>query len=306
MPSSRVRFAISAVLAAAAMGAAQTAFGADLGSGPLPPVSEPRSQWTLSITPYGWLPFLQGDVTIKGRTVDIDVNPFELLDHLDAVPFMAYSEARKGPLALYSDIFYAKVGVDASVSRSVRGLTAGASADLDIELAIIEAGGAFEVARWSSGNWGGALGNAPAFRPYTAVDVLAGARYWHQNAEIKFGLTSALDLNGLVVSRGRAIAREGSVDWVDPLVGFRIRQGLAPGQELLFRADVGGFDVGSEFSWNILAAYSFEFAVRDGVTYSGLLGYRALSVDYVQGSGSSRYEYDVVQHGPVIGLTLRW
>jgi len=56
------------------------------------------------------------------------------------------------------------------------------------------------------------------------------------------------------------------------------KQGIAPGQELVFRADMGGFDAGSQFSWNVLCAYSFTFAVRNGVTYSSLLGYRALSV----------------------------
>jgi hypothetical protein len=235
--------------------------------------------------------------------VDIDVNPFELLEHLDAVPFMAYTEARKGPLALYNDIFYAKVGVDGSVSRSVRGLTVGADADVDATLAIIEVGGAFEIARWSNG---GGYRGAPVFAPYTAVDVLAGARYWHQDVDIRFGLTAGLDVGGLVVSRNRAIARGGDVDWVDPLVGFRIRHGLAPGQELLLRADVGGFDVGSQFSWNVLGAYSFDFAVRDGVTYSGMLGYRALSVDFEKGSGTSTFKEDVVLHGPVVGLTLRF
>jgi hypothetical protein len=303
MTSLQARLAVPLVLAAVAFAAPQQTFAADLGPVPPPPPSEPLRQWTLSITPYGWLPFLQGDVTVKGRSVDIDVNPFELLDHLDAVPFMAYSEARKGPLALYNDIFFAKVGVDASVTRAVRGLTVGASADLDADITIIEAGGAFEIARWSNG---GGFRGEPVFRPYTAVDVLAGARYWHQDLDIKFGLTGALDLGGLVVSRNRAIARGGDVDWVDPLVGFRIRQGMAPGQELLLRADVGGFDVGSKFSWNVLGAYSFDFAVRDGVTYSGMLGYRALSVDFEKGSGTSRYEYDVVQHGPVVGLTLRF
>ena len=49
--------------------------------------------------------------------------------------------------------------------------------------------------------------------------------------------------------------------------------------------------------WNVVGAYSFTFAVRNGVTYSGLLGYRALSVDYEKGSGVNRYEFDVVQHG---------
>ena len=56
--------------------------------------------------------------------------------------------------------------------------------------------------------------------------------------------------------------------------------------------------------WLPLGTYSFTFAVRNGVTYSGLLGYRALSVDYEQGSGVNRYEFDVVQHGPVLGLTI--
>src|SRR5215470_19567233 len=291
------RIVASVVFAAAAIGGPQTTLGADLGSGPLAgPIAPPGPQWSLTVTPYGWAPFIQGDVSVKGRTVDIDVNPIELLGDLTAVPFMAYTEARKGPLVLYNDIIYAKFGVDGSVSRSVRGLTVGASADVDIQLAIIEAGGAFEIARWSSGGFG----------PYTAVDVLAGARYWHEDVDLKFGLTGTLDLNGLVVSRNRALARSGGVDWVDPLVGFRIRQGLAPGQELLLRADVGGFDVGSQFSWNVQAAYSFDFAVRDGVTYSGMLGYRALSVDFEKGSGTSTFKEDVVLHGPVVGLTLRF
>jgi hypothetical protein len=75
---------------------------------------------------------------------------------------------------------------------------------------------------------------------------------------------------------------------------------------LILRADVGGFGVGSQFSWNALAAYSWEIAVRDGVTYSGLLGYRALDVDYEQGSGRNKYEYDVLQHGPVDGAHHRF
>ena len=113
-----------------------------------------------------------------------------------------------------------------------------------------------------------------------------------------------MDLNGVVVSRNRAIARSGDVDWVDPLVGLRVRHQLAPGQELVLRGDVGGFDAGSQFSWNVLGAYSFTFAVRNGITYSGLLGYRALSVDFEEGSGLNKYVYDVVQHGPVLGLTI--
>ena len=108
----------------------------------------------------------------------------------------------------------------------------------------------------------------------------------------------------LVLSDGIAIARGGSVDWVDPLVGGRIRHQLVPGHELMLRGDIGGFGAGSEFSWNVLGAYSFKICIYDGVTYSGLLGYRALDVDYEQGAGRTKYEYDVLQHGPLTGLSI--
>jgi hypothetical protein len=52
----------------------------------------------------------------------------------------------------------------------------------------------------------------------------------------------------------------------------------------------------------VLGAYRWEIGAHAGVTYSGMLGYRALGVDFEKGSGASRYEYDAVQHGPLIGL----
>ncbi len=271
-------------------GPAGTGSSADLGSGPpaLPPERYETRQWTLSFTPYGWLTGLNGDTTVKGRTTDIDADAFEVLEHLDGAPWMSYAEARAGRLALYNDIVYAPIGVDASSARSFRGLSVDATLGVDIEQAIIEAGAAYEIARWG----------------HTAVDVLAGARYWHQDVAINLALTTTLDVAGLVVSRDRAVARAGGVDWVDPLVGLRVRYQLAPGQDLLLRGDVGGFDAGSQFSWNVLATYSFEIAVHSGVTYSGVLGYRALGADYEKGSGANRYVYDVVQHGPLLGLTV--
>jgi hypothetical protein len=43
-----------------------------------------------------------------------------------------------------------------------------------------------------------------------------------------------------------------------------------------------------------------------GITYSGLIGYKALYADYAQGQGRRRYEFDMLQHGPVVGISLRW
>jgi hypothetical protein len=252
----------------------------------------PANQWTLSFTPYGWVPFLNGDQTVKGRTVSIDVNPIEVLEHLQRAPWMSYAEARRGPLAFYNDVFYANLGIDASAARTFGSATLSASLGVDFEQAIVEVGGAYEIAKWRSG--GGSS---------TAIDILGGARYWYQDMAINLAI--GVGGGGLINPRpGLFIARAGSVDWVDPVIGGRIRHQLAPGQDLVLRADIGGFDVGSQFSWNALAAYSWDIAVRDGVTYSGVLGYRALDVDYEQGSGLNKYEYDVLMHGPIVGLTV--
>jgi hypothetical protein len=274
------------------------ALGGDVGSGRSSPDA---NSWTFYATPYGWLPFLKGDQTVRGRTVGIDVNPIQVLEHLDAAPWMSYVEARKGPLAIYNDIFYAKLGVAASRARSFDGSSLNVVASVEFEQAVVEAGAAYEIARWRSG--GSIKDNAPA--RFTALDLVVGARYWHQDMALSLAL-GAFDTTGLELSGGRAIARGGSVDWVDPLVGFRIRHQLAPGRDLVLRADIGGFDVGSKFSWNLLGAYSWDIAVRDGVTYSGVLGYRALSVDYSKGAGIDKYEYDVLQHGPIVGLSARF
>ncbi len=287
-----------AFAACATLGGAAAALGAEAG----PPPMSPLAGWTVTATPYSWLTWLDGDTTVRGRTAEIDVDPIDVLEHLDAVPWMSYVEARRGPLAFYNDIVFADLGVDVSGARTFGGATLDATLGLDLSLLIVEVGAAYEIARWSSG---GGVKDADFVRS-TAIDILAGARYWRQEGDLNLVVTGALELDGLEVSGSRAIARSGSVDWVDPVIGARVRHQLAPGQDLLLRGDIGGFDVGSTFSWNLLGAYSWHIFDRDGVSYSGVLGYRLLSVDYEQGSGVTRYEYDVLQHGPLTGLTLRF
>jgi hypothetical protein len=139
-------------------------------------------------------------------------------------------------------------------------------------------------------------GRNPMLPGSTALDMIAGGRYWHQETDI----TGSLVVDPLV----RETARSGSVDWVDPFVGMRFRNQIGPGEELMIRADFGGFGVGSDFSWQVLATYNWQICTLYGHVLDG--GYRALSVDYSQGSGTSRYEYDVLQQGPVIGSTLHF
>jgi hypothetical protein len=140
----------------------------------------------------------------------------------------------------------------------------------------------------------------------TVLEMLAGGRYWHQELNVDIGLTATLNVFGLVLTRDRAIAQSGSVDWVDPFIGARLRWHPAPGQEVALRGDVGGFGAGSKFTWQALATYNWYLGTYQSLMLDGYLGYRALSVDYEQGEGVSRYEFDVLQQGPVMGVTGRF
>ncbi len=285
------------------LGAAGKAASADLGGTDQPKSVTTPNQWSFSFTPYGWIPWLSGDMVVKGRAFDVAVDPVQLVEHLDwsTLPaWMSYAEARRGPLSLFNDIIYANVTGSGGVSRSVSGggttATFGADVKADYTLAIIEAGGAYAI--WSRGRQGST--------GFTAFDLLAGARYWHQEVDVSADLTGTLDRNGLTISGNRAIASSGSVDWVDPFIGARLRHQLAPGEEIVLRGDVGGFGVGSQFTWQAIATYNWQLCVTNGIQVDGYAGFRALSADFSQGSGTSKFVYDNTMYGPVIGATIRF
>jgi len=60
--------------------------------------------------------------------------------------------------------------------------------------------------------------------------------------------------------------------------------------------------VGSQFTWQAMAAYAYEFS--SGPTlWSAILGYRAIGLDYSPGGSNA---IDLVLHGPVLGVSMRF
>ena len=265
-----------------------------------------RSGWEFRVTPYAWAPSVNGDVTVRGQTADIDMSFWDLfnsgssgaqLDSLAAL--MGYVEARNGRWGISGDVVWGKFDFSGDAVKQRNpianlNVSARAKAGLDYEITMAESGVTYEVARWAG------AGSA------TAVDLLGGARYWNQELDLSLAVDASVDLGrlGLERSGSLAVARSGTLDWVDPFVGFRVRHELAPGSELQFLGDIGGFGVGSDLTWQLFAGYGFDFSLA--VKLHGLIGYRALAVDYTNDSSANRNNLDLILHGPVIGLSFRW
>jgi hypothetical protein len=120
-------------------------------------------------------------------------------------------------------------------------------------------------------------------------DWLAGARY--------YALDTGVDLSSGGVPIG---SHDSNRSWVDPIVGVRYHDDFGKHWAIHTRADVGGFGVGSDFAWNASALLGYRF----NSCWAAQLGYRALHVDFKEGSGSDRLAYDLSMYGPIIGVSF--
>ena len=90
--------------------------------------------------------------------------------------------------------------------------------------------------------------------------------------------------------------------WVDPLVGVTLRSSREHRVRLQVYTEIGGFGVGSDFTWQVFPTLGVKLTDR----LSMELGYRWLDMDYEAGDGSERFTYDVLTQGPVGGLAIRF
>ena len=272
------------------------------------PLASP-SQWQFDFTPYAWLIGVNGNATARGRTVDFDVSFFDLVEKSDSLMALTgYFEARKGPFSFFTDVVWQDLSFDAHRSASGNpfpklpnvNITIKAKAELGYQSTVIQSGVFYQIAKWPGRD--GA---------YTALDLSGSARYWNEEVDVSLHvigtLTADIEKLGLVLQRSKsiAIAHSGTLEWVDPVVGARLRHQMASGAELILKGDVGGFGVGSDFSWQAVATYGFDINCF-GTPLRTVVGYRALAVDYSENGRFGKNGLDLVQHGPVMGVSLRW
>lgn len=224
---------------------------------PSPAEDAPDEGWGFLVKPYLFASGLDGRVGSDRGMVAIDVDFDELLDSLDVGAMLGFELVPPGSRwKVLADLMY--------VELEERGTAPGplaTSIDATIEQFIAELSAAYEL------------------REDGRLELLAGARYWSLSGELEAGMASA----------------DGDEDWIDPLIGARSRLPLGEHFDVMLRADVGGFGVGSEFAYNLGAGVAWSLSRSVQLA----LGYRHLDVDY-----DDDVEYDVAQSGPLFGFIL--
>lgn len=271
----RMRTIAPWLLGAWLCGSAVGAFPAAAGE-PEGETSSGLGAWSFELTPYLWLPEQQGRVQVRDLSASIDVDfgdVFDLLGNGELFAGMLHLEAKNGPLSLFVD------GVGGTMQPTQK--TERATTDTTLNYAFIEFGPAYRIFEYPSAK--------PEGRPIQ-IDALAGGRfmYFYQEIDVK-GSGGLLDREA-----------DASFDWVDPFVGGRFLVPLVGGLDLFFRADIGGFDAGSELAWNVVGGFKVELPWQPGSARTALIaGYKALDFDY-EGGNDGRVSLNI--RGPALGL----
>ena len=219
--------------------------------------------WEFNLAPlYVWGMFMSGDMTAKGNTNPVDIDFGDIVSNLSAIFTVHFEGVWEKQWGFLVDFSYVKLGGDQE--------TRGPTIHVDLEDIMSEAAGYY---RFDMGAH--------------TVDALGGIRYTHLSPTIGVG---------------NLPSQTSSQDWVDPIIGLRYIWSFADQWKLNLRGDIGGFGIGSSFTYNVAGIVEY----KPWKYVSILAGYRALYQNYNDGTGVDEFKFDVTMHGPLLALNFTW
>lgn len=229
----------------------------------------PREGWEFTITPYVWLAGISGDLTTpfnRASRLEVSADFGELLSDMSGFAFMGSAEARYGRLIVLGDFLALTITNDVSTRD------------------ILFQGGKARVQTTGTGL-------AALYRvvedPRGVLDLGVGMRPWW--------VDTRLTLNSGLATGGTAKASE---SWIDPVIAIRGSIRLSPSWAISGYADIGGFGVGSELTWQAVA--TLDWRANEWLTLRA--GWRHLSFDFQNHSLSLNADIT----GPIIGAAFRF
>lgn len=226
--------------------------------------------WDFVVAPYGQLPNISGNTSL-GRVddADVDVSMSDILDKLKLAGMLQVEAHHKSGFGASLNYGFMKL------EDAFSGPAGYTKFDGDLFQGVMEGYLSYRLANESS-----------------TIDFYGGARWW--DMDIELSAENALGEVGI----------DRDPNWVDPVIGIRFIPTINDSWRLLLQGDLGGFDVSSDSSYNVMGGAIWDV----GEMYSLALLYRALWVDYSKGDPGeiNRFAYDTVTHGPLLGVVFRF
>ena len=226
-------------------------------------------RWT--IAPYAWLTGISGTVGAKGYDANVNVSFADLSKYLNMGAMVHAEMLYRERFGFFSDFNYSLLSDQASSKR--------VSLDAKMSLVLADVVGFYRV------------GTVPLGKAQTSsmdFDLLGGARIW----------SLALKLDAERDRGGRNVFAQKT--WADPIVGARAIFHLTDAWSMSLRGGIGGFSVGSALTWDTTALIGYTFWDHGTL----LAGYRAVGVNYSEGSGKSAFRFDATLSGPILGVAF--
>jgi hypothetical protein len=250
----------------------------------------PDDQWTFSITPYIWLPNINGTLKYSippgsGGSPEVETGPNDYLQNLQMV-LMISGEVRKERWTAFTDFIYLDFSDEESEVKEIDfdGSRIRASADVSTSSSL------------RGGVW--TLGAGYAVLPVRPVslDAFGGLRYFSLKASTDWEL--ALDVTG--PGGGQTFPRTGSIseseDLWDGIVGARGRVWIGSSNWAIpYYLDVGTGSSSLTWQGMLGIAYSYRW-------FGAMLAYRHLYYD----QKGDKLVQDVTFSGPALGVTFKF
>lgn len=235
-----------------------------------------RDRWRLITSPMLWYTGIEGDITRRGLTADVDVSPEDMFDATE-YGFSSHLELRRDKFGFYAAPSFAKLEADGE-RRNV-------TVDFEMDFWLVNGGFFYNFYQTK---------DDPC--PFT-IDGTLGLRYLNTDTELEF--------RGLGAGGG-SLELDGSTELFDPTVGLRLKKYITERFSITLRGDVGGFGISegdtSDFSWEGMGLLGYDINKR----FTIIGGYRGIGVDTSEDSGAEEKGFDLTWHGAVLGLQVTW
>ncbi|HWS00756.1 MAG TPA: hypothetical protein VN249_09090 [Prolixibacteraceae bacterium] len=224
-----------------------------------------EKKWNFQTDVYLLFPNIDGETGIGNTvTVPIDANPGDIFSKLK-MGGMLYLEAKTGKWAITSDLVFMNLNEEITPGTIIT------SGEVTGKQLIWELAGLYRVAPFLEIGAGNRLNNLQV-----AID--AQRKLFPQGTE---------DVSG-----------DKSKTWMDPILIARLTTDIKEKWLFQFRGDIGGFGIGSDFTWQLEAYAGYRFSKL----FQLKAGYRYISIDYDKGADDERFIFNVDEFGPEIKL----